>query len=154
MSQDLNVQTMAEYLEKRYNSKFLKLFASVCIFIFFIPYSAAVFMGLSYLFKVNFNINYTVALVLMGSFTALYMVMGGYKSMAIIDVIFGVIMLAGVFILLVFTLQKGNGISEITKGLSAINPQLTSLIGPPGLWTLFCLVFLTSVAPFGMPQLV
>ncbi len=154
MSREMKVQTMAEYLEKRYKSKFLKLFASICIFVFFIPYSAAVFMGLSYLFKVNFNLNYTVALVLMGSFTALYMVMGGYKSMAIIDVIFGGIMLVGVFILMVCTLNEGGGLVEITNHLSGIDPELTSLVGPPGVWTLFCLVFLTSVAPFGMPQLV
>lgn len=90
----------------------------------------------------------------MGGFTSLYMVMGGYKSMAMIDVLFGMIMIVGVCILLWFTIHEGDGISQITAKLSAINPQLTEAVGPPGLWKLFCLVFLTSVAPFGMPQLV
>jgi hypothetical protein len=60
-----------------------------------VPYSAAVFMGLSYLFTSNFGIAYEYALLFMGILTALYLVMGGYKSMSRIDMIFGFIMTAG-----------------------------------------------------------
>ncbi len=154
MSIEYEVSTMAEFFEKRYDSRFLKLFAGICIFVFFIPYSSAVFMGLSYLFKSNFNIDYTVALIIMGTFTAIYLVLGGYKSMAMIDVIFGIIMITGVFILFWFTLIKGNGLLNISKDLSSISPGLTKLVGPPGWWSLFCLIFLTSVAPMAMPQLI
>jgi solute:Na+ symporter, SSS family len=154
MSLEYNVSTMAEYFEKRYDSKFLKLFSALSIFVFFIPYSAAVFIGLSYLFKSNFNINYTAALIFMGLFTATYLVMGGYKSMTMMDVFFGMIMIAGVLILLGSTIRSGGGLESLTAGLHAIHPQLTGWVGPPGLWPLFCLVVLTSLAPLGMPQLV
>ena len=148
------VHTMPEYLERRYNSPLLKFFGAVCIFIFLIPYCSAVFMGLSYLFQSNFHLPYEWALALMGLFTAIYLVLGGYKSMAMIDVIFGMIMVAGVSILLWFTLSRGGGLNAMSAHLSAINPKLTATVGPPGAWPLFCLVFLTSVAPFAMPQLV
>ncbi|MCK5153906.1 MAG: sodium transporter, partial [Spirochaetales bacterium] len=83
MSLDLGVTTMSEYLEIRYNSRGMKLFASIIIFVFLIPYSGAVFIGLSYLFKYSFQgIEYWHAVVFMGVFTAIYLVMGGYKSMA------------------------------------------------------------------------
>ncbi len=154
MSVDYGVATMAEFFEKRYDSRFLKLFASLAVFVFFIPYSAAVFMGLSYLFQANFAIDYTLALVLMGGFTALYLSLGGYKSMAMVDVAFGMIMLAGVTILLGFTLKAGGGLGSITEQLRDVDPRLVSSVGPPGPWALFCLIFLTSVAPLGMPQLV
>ena len=154
MSVEYNVHTMAEYFEKRYDSKFLKLFASISIFVFFIPYTAAVFMGLSYLFRSTFGIDYTMALGFMGLFTAIYLVLGGYKSMTMIDVIFGIIMTAGVLILLGTTIHEAKGLGNITEGLRAINPKLVGAVGPPGLWPLFSLVFLTSVAPFAMPQLV
>jgi len=154
MSIEYKVHTMAEYLEKRYDSKFLKLFSAVSIFVFMIPYCAAVFMGLSYLFRSTFGVDYTLALAFMGLFTALYLVMGGYRSMTMIDVVFGMIMVVGVTLLLVTTLVKGGGMASITAGLSTINPKLTAIIGPPGWWPLFALVFLTSVAPFAMPQLV
>ncbi len=154
MSVEYNVATMAEFFEKRYDSRFLKLFASVCIFVFFIPYTSAVFMGLSYLFRANFGIDYTMALIVMGSFTSIYLVLGGYKSMAMVDVVFGMIMLVGVSILLGFTLNAGGGLMSITEQLNAIEPALTQAVGPPGLWSLFCLIFLTSIAPLAMPQLV
>lgn len=154
MSLDYGVSTMAEFFEVRYGSRFLKLFASLAVFVFFIPYSAAVFMGLSYLFQANFAIDYTLALVLMGGFTALYLSLGGYRSMAMVDVAFGMIMLAGVAILLGFTLKAGGGLASITTQLRDIEPRLVAPVGPPGPWALFCLIFLTSVAPLGMPQLV
>ena len=76
LSTQMHVTTMAEFLEKRYNSKIMKFLAAISIFIFFVPYSAAVFMGLSYLFETNFHIHYTYALLSMGGLTALYLVMG------------------------------------------------------------------------------
>ena len=154
MSVEYNVHTMPEFLEKRYQSRFLRLFSSICVFVFFVPYCAAVFMGLSYLFRSTFNIDYTLALVFMGLFTALYLVMGGYKSMAMIDVIFGMIMIVGVLLLFWSTIDQAGSLANITRCLSEINPKLTEVIGPPGWWPLFSLIFLTSVAPFAMPQLV
>ncbi|MCX6566314.1 MAG: sodium/solute symporter [Candidatus Aminicenantes bacterium] len=151
---ELKIATMAEYLERRYDSRFLKLFASVSIFVFFIPYSAAVFIGLSTLFKRNFGLDYVPALLFMGVLTAVYLVLGGYKSMTMMDVMFGILMLVGGGVMLIGVLSKTGGIAAATTGLNAINPKLTAAVGPPGLWPLFSLVFLTSVAPFGMPQLV
>ena len=149
-----NIHTMPEFLEKRYNSRLLKQLSALSVFVFFIPYSAAVFMGLSYLFESNFHIQYIHALIAMGTFTALYMILGGYKSMAMIDVFFGVIMVAGVCVLFGFTNAKGGGLEKIAADLAKINPRLAAPVGPPGWWPLFSLVFLTSVAPFGMPQLI
>jgi SSS family solute:Na+ symporter/sodium/proline symporter len=154
MSMEYGVHTMPEFFEKRYGSRFLKLFTALAVFVFFVPYSAAVFMGLSYLFRSTFNIDYTASLFLMGGFTAIYMVMGGYRSMTLIDVFFGTIMVAGVIVLFAFVVRRGGGFEEISAGLASIDPKLTEAVGPPGWWKLFCLVFLTSAAPFGMPQLV
>ncbi|MBC8415371.1 MAG: sodium/solute symporter [Candidatus Cloacimonetes bacterium] len=149
----LHVQTMPELLEARYNCSFLKIFTSAAIFIFFIPYTAAVFMGLSYLFEITFQMPYMYVLLFMGIFTGIYLVLGGYKSMAMIDVVFGMIMTIGVFILLACTISKGGGLPNIFTALKSINPKLAAPIGPSGFIPLFSLVFLTSIAPFAMPQL-
>jgi len=154
MSVELQVSTMPEFLEKRYASPFLKLIASLAVFLFLVPYSAAVFIGLSYLFKANFGLAFGTALAIMGLFTAFYLVLGGYKSMTMIDVVFGMIMCVGSAVLVGSTLQKGGGLSRIVAGLGTADPRFTAAIGPGGAWPLFALVFLTSVAPFAMPQLV
>ena len=109
MSDDLDVTTMAEFFDKRYRSPFLKLFTPIIIFIFFIPYSAAVFIGLAYLFRATFQINYVAALLFMGLFTAFYLILGGYKSMSLMDVVFGFIMIGGVSVLVFSTLNAGGG---------------------------------------------
>ena len=145
--------TMPDFLLKRYKAPELKLLASIVIFIFMIPYTAAVFMGLSYLFTSNFNIEYWHALAFMGFFTALYMVLGGYKSMAMIDMIFGIIMAVSVIVLFFSTVSEGGGLPQITFALRDIDPRLTQPIGPPGWWPLLSMVLLTSMAPFAMPQL-
>ncbi len=154
MSVAYKVSTLSEFLEKRYNSPLFKLLSSVVIFVFMVPYSAAVFMGLSYLFTTTFGIDYAYALLFMGLLTAIYLVLGGYKSMTRIDLIFGMIMTFGVIILYFSTLDAGGGLSGITASLRDIHPKLVSRVGPPGFWPLFSLVFLTSAAPFAMPQLV
>ncbi len=154
VTSEMGVTTMSEFLEKRYSSRLFKLLSALVIFIFMIPYSAAVFMGLSYLFTSTFGIPYLYALVFMGVLTSVYLVMGGYKSMAMIDMIFGIIMVASVTILFFSTLHEGGGLSNISAGLSAIDPKLTSAVGPPGFWALFSFICLTSVAPIAMPQLV
>lgn len=154
MSVDYKVSTLPEFFEKRYNSRALKLYSSIAIFVLFIPYSAAVFIGLSYLFKVTFNIDYTVALIFMGGFTGLYLVLGGYKSMTMIDVIFGIIMLLGCIVLASTTVSAAGGFGELSAKLYEYDPKLVSFIGPAGFWNLFYLIFLTSIAPFAMPQLI
>lgn len=154
MSVDLQVATMPEFLEKRYGSPFLKLIASLAVFLFLVPYSAAVFIGLSYLFKANFGLPFGAALAAMGLFTAFYLVLGGYKSMTMVDVVFGMIMCVGSAVLVGSTLAKAGGLGRLLAGLGEIDPRLTAAVGPGGAWPLFALVFLTSVAPFAMPQLV
>jgi SSS family solute:Na+ symporter/sodium/proline symporter len=154
MSVELQVSTMPEFLEKRYASPFLKLIASLAVFLFLVPYSAAVFIGLSYLFKANFGLAFGAALAVMGLFTAFYLVLGGYKSMTMIDVVFGMIMCVGSAVLVGSTLAKAGGLGKLVAGLGAADPRLTAAVGPGGAWPLFALVFLTSVAPFAMPQLI
>jgi SSS family solute:Na+ symporter/sodium/proline symporter len=154
MSVEMGVHTLSEYLEKRYASPLLKLIASIAIFIFLIPYSAAVFIGLSYLFASSFEgLQYWHAVIFMGVFTAVYIVLGGYKSMAMMDTVFGIIMTTGVLVLAGYTIHAGGGLAKITDSLRSIDPGLTAPVGPPGWWPLLSLVLLTSIAPFAMPQL-
>ena len=54
MTKKLNARTMPDYFEKRYNSKGMKILAAVIIFVFLVPYSAAVYKGLGSLFSAVF----------------------------------------------------------------------------------------------------
>ncbi|MDK2888584.1 MAG: solute:Na+ symporter, family [Thermoanaerobacter sp.] len=157
MTARLGAMTMPEFLEARYQSRAMKIYGALIIFIFLVPYSASVFMGLSYLFNQIFGLPYLYAALLMCLLTALYLVMGGYRAVALTDVIQGTVMLAGVGMLLYYVLgaPQVGGIVQGLERLAAINPGLVSPAGPGGQWLpLAALVVLTSLGPWGLPQMI
>ncbi|OAT79746.1 sodium:solute symporter family protein [Desulfotomaculum copahuensis] len=157
MTARLNAMTMPAFLEARYGSRNLKIFSALVIFIFLVPYSASVYMGLSYLFNQIFGIPYLFAALLMCLLTAVYLVMGGYRAVALTDFIQGLIMIAGVFVLLYFVIgaPQVGGLVQGLHRLAAVNPGLVSPAGPGNHWLpLASLVVLTSLGAWGLPQMV
>lgn len=155
MSSRLNVLTMPSFLEARYNSTNMKIFASMIIFIFFIPYSASVFMGLSYLFEQIFHVPYVAALVMMTVLTAVYLVLGGYIAVALVDLVLGLVMLAGVIVMVSYISghEAVGGILNSVSALKAVDPRLAAPVGPGGALGLISLIILTSLGTWGMPQM-
>jgi len=152
----LGALTMPAFLEARYDSKLMKIVAALIIFIFLVPYSASVYMGLSYLFEVVFDIPFVTALVFMAALTAVYLVMGGYFAVALTDFVQGFIMIAGVIVML-FCVVSDPHVGGITAGVAKLaeyDPRLVQPVGPPGLVPLLSLVILTSLGPWGLPQMV
>ncbi len=171
MSEKLNVQTLPDFLRVRYGTEYFKLVGSVVIFVFMIPYTAAVFSSLSYMFTSVFHLPYMTAVVIMAFIGALYLVLGGYKAAAKIDVVQGGIMVLGGIILAVATLRApevgglSQGIARMralgtftnTSGAVATGDDLISF-GFNGNWGLLMgiipFVLMTSWAPNGLPQMV
>ncbi len=89
MTQHLDSATMPQFFGQRFNSKALKLCASLIIFVFLIPYTASLYNGLSRLFGMAFSIDYSVCIILMAVLTAIYVIAGGYMATAINDFIQG-----------------------------------------------------------------
>ncbi len=156
MTARLNAMTMPEFLEARYDSRMLKVISAIIIFIFLVPYTASVYMGLSYLFEVNLGIPYLYALGFMAVLTAIYLIMGGYLALAITDLIQGVVMIIGVFIMVGTLVGQHGGFIESTRELMKPEyaPGLSAPTAIPGWLTLASLVIVTSFGPFGMPQMV
>lgn len=152
MTERLNVMTMPEFLEARYDSKPLKVVSALIIFIFLVPYSASVFMGLSYLFQEIFHIPFIQTLIGMAALTALYLVAGGYLAINLLDFIQGIIMLIGVSLMVFFVMIHPN-VGGIT-GLIEKIPQLPLPQGGQGWLSLISLVILTSLGSWGLPQMV
>lgn len=161
MTQHLDSATMPQFFGQRFGSKPLKIGASVIIFIFLIPYTASLYNGLSRLFGMAFNIDYSVCIVLMAVLTAIYVIAGGYMATAINDFIQGIIMLAGIVAVIVAVINgKGgfmaalDGLAQVTDETVASTPGIfASFFGPDPLNLLF-VVILTSLGTWGLPQMV
>src|SRR5512135_1387207 len=99
MTTRLNAITMPEFLRARYGSTALQVIAALVVFVFLVPYSASVLMGLSYLFEMTLHISYESALYFLTALTAVYLVMGGYFAVAVSDFIRGIVEFAGVMLM-------------------------------------------------------
>lgn len=161
MSQQLDSRTMPDFFEKRYGSKALKIAASAIVFIFLIPYTASLYNGLSRLFAMAFDIDYTVCIVIMAALTGVYVIAGGYMATAINDFIQGLIMLGGIVAVIAAVLNSHGGFMQAYEKLAAVNdPTASSMPGAfasffgPDPINLFAVVFLTSLGTWGLPQMV
>lgn len=168
ITQKLGAKTMPEFLEKRYGATGMKILAAVIIFVFLVPYSAAVYKGLGSLFGAIFpGVETWVWMLIMASLTAVYLVAGGYVATSYADLIQGVVMLAGVICLVVAVLTHKNvdGLSGLIRNLKAFaslpddpNPitgnQLTSIFGGSAFKFLCVNIMLTSFGTWGLPQMI
>lgn len=161
MTQHLNSATMPQFFGERFGSQPLKIGASVIIFIFLIPYTASLYNGLSRLFGMAFNIDYSVCIILMAVLTAIYVIAGGYMATAINDFIQGIIMLVGIVTVIAAVLNSKGGFMTAMDGLARITDEsvattpgiFASFFGPDPLNLMF-VVILTSLGTWGLPQMV
>lgn len=163
MTQHLNSKTMPDFFGSRFESKSMKIVASAIVFIFLVPYTASVYNGLSRLFGMAFDIPYTVCVIVMAAFTAVYVILGGYMATAINDFIQGIIMLFGICVVIAAVLNGQGGFMEAVKTMAEIPSDVPATLGQQGAFTSFFgpdpinllgVVILTSLGTWGLPQMV
>lgn len=168
MTKKLDAKTMSDYFEKRYGSRGIKILAAAIIFVFLLPYSAAVYKGLGSLFSAIFpGVDTWVWMLIIACLTAVYLVAGGYVATAYTNLIQGVIMIVGVVSLVIAVLAHGSvgGITGLFENLAAFeslpgdpNPttgeQLTNIFGGSAFKFLCINILLTSFGTWGLPQMI
>ena len=160
MTARLNALTMPEFLRARYASLPLQLISALVVFVFLVPYSASVYMGLSYLFQKTLGLQYNQALIFLAALTGVYLVMGGYFAVAVSDFIRGIVEFFGVLLMVALLAGMKGGIGATFGAL--LNPKYAPGLsgtlsgGPPfpGWVTLVSLVLITSFGPWALPQMV
>lgn len=159
VTEELDITTMPEFFEKKFNSKNLKIISSIVIFIFMIPYGASVYQGIGYMFESTFGISYIYCLVLIAVLTAIYLVLGGYVATAINSLIQGVIIFIGSICIFAFGFSDpalGGGIGTAIGKLSSlpdVGAEMMNLFGSnPVKLISFCIVL--GIGPVGLPQMI
>ncbi|MBP3637363.1 MAG: sodium:solute symporter [Clostridia bacterium] len=160
MTQHLDSATMPQFFERRFKSPALKIAASAIIFIFLIPYTASLYNGLSRLFGMAFDIDYSVCVIAMAILTGIYVIAGGYMATAINDFIQGIIMIVGIVAVIAAVLNSQGGFMEALNKLGQVSDPavsetpgiFASFFGPDPL-NLLGVVLLTSLGTWGLPQM-
>lgn len=159
MTQQLDSATMPDYFGKRFGDNKLKIFASIIVFIFLIPYTASLYKGLGSLFAMAFDIPYFVCIIVMAVVTAVYVLVGGYMATVWNDFIQGLVMLFGIVVIIIAVVANFGGLEQAIADLSQISSggeqlgEFTSFFGPD-LYGLIMVVILTSLGTWGLPQMV
>ncbi|MFW6061752.1 MAG: sodium:solute symporter family protein [Planctomycetota bacterium] len=139
MAHHLGAHTFAEFLGRRYGSRFLQVFAGTVIFLLIPLYAAAVLLGGVKFISVSFVVDQHLALLVFSVIVAAYVVTGGLKGVMYTEALQGGIMLAGMIILLVYTYQAIGGVTEGHEQLERISPMANPTFQKMGFrgWTEF-----------------
>ncbi len=165
MTHNLSVRTMPQFFEARYDCTALKIFAAVIIFVFLVPYSAAVYKGLGSMFATIFpNVSTNTWMLIIAVLTGVYLILGGYVATAYTDFVQGLIMIVGVFAMVIAITNSPSvgGFSQFYANLKAIpdngdgitGSQITSIFGGSSFKFLCVNIMLTSFGTWGLPQMV
>ncbi|CAM3384989.1 sodium/pantothenate symporter [Aeromicrobium ponti] len=150
-----NAVTLIDFLKERYNSKWVVWLSALSIIIFLFSAMAAQWVGGARLIESLTGLSYISALFIFAASVMVYVVIGGFRAVAVTDAVQGAIMFIGTLILLIAVIVAGGGISNIISDLSAENPNLITPYGfDGGLTPLYVSSFwiLVGVGVVGLPQ--
>lgn len=157
----LKLKTMPQFLDKRYSSPAMRLFACLVIFIFLVPYSASVYKGLASVADVLLGINVDICMIIIAVVAAFLLLFGGYLVQARADFMQGIVMMFGVVFLIVCVIRCDavGGFSGLAEYAHTLGAQPSAQNGLPELNTsqwisLWATVLMTSFGTWGLPQMV
>ena len=120
----LDAHTFPEFLGRRYESRFIQIYAGLVIFLFMPLYTAAVLIGGSEFIATHFGIPYAPALLVFAVLTAGYVVAGGLKGVMYTDALQGGIMFVGMTVLLIASYALVGGVVTGHTELTAMKSQV------------------------------
>ncbi|MDM5333691.1 sodium/pantothenate symporter [Ureibacillus composti] len=148
--------TLIDFLKKRYDSNVVIVLSAISIIVFLFASMTAQWVGGARLIESLTGLNYTVALLIFAVTVLVYVIIGGFRAVALTDALQGSIMIIGTVILLVATIIAGGGMDNIMDSLMQENPELLSPFGSDGSLTpLYVSTFwiLIGLGVIGLPQI-
>ncbi|GAK13033.1 sodium/pantothenate symporter [Geomicrobium sp. JCM 19039] len=157
MARRYNAVTIVDYMKGRYdNSKPVVILSALSIIIFLFAAMTAQWVGGARLIEAITGLPYTSALFLFAVAVLCYVIIGGFRAIAITDAVQGFVMFFGTLILLVGTIIAGGGLPNIMNDLAQENELLLTPFGHDGsLAALYVSSFwiLVGVGVVGLPQI-
>ena len=148
--------TLIDFLKQRYQSNVVIVVAAISIIVFLFASMTAQWVGGARLIESLTGLNYTGALLIFAVAVLAYVIIGGFRAVALTDALQGTIMIIGTVILLVATVIAGGGVSNIMDTLVAENPDFISPFGADrSLTPLYVSTFwiLIGLGVIGLPQI-
>ncbi|WP_062199098.1 sodium/pantothenate symporter [Massilibacterium senegalense] len=157
VARKIEAVTIIDFLKARYESKWVVILSAISIVLFLFAAMAAQWIGGGRLIESITNLPYQVSLFIFVLAVLVYVTIGGFRAVAITDLIQGIIMFFGTIIIFVAVVYAGGGIESIVDTLKQENPNLITPFGADGtLSKAFVSSFwiLVGIGVVGVPQVV
>ena len=114
-SEKLGAITIPDFFSKRFEegTNVIEAIAAVLIIIFFIPYVASGLQAIGKLFNTVFEINYMLGVIIGAVVILSYSILGGFGSVAIMDLIQSVIMTFALIVIVIFAVDRAGGMESV-----------------------------------------
>lgn len=127
-----NAVTMIDFLKVRYNSPAVAILSAVAIIVFLFSAMTAQWVGGGRLIESLTGLQYTTSLFIFAVAVLVYVIIGGFRAVALTDAIQGAIMVIGTLVLLIGVVIAGGGVDNIMADLLDENPRLVTPFGADG----------------------
>lgn len=154
VTRENGITSMPQLFEKTFQSRSMKLFSAIVIFVFLMPYSASVYKGLTSVCSVLLGISEMTCMIIIAIVSAVIVVAGGYVAALRADFVQGAVMLVGVgaLIFAVFNSDNVGGFADGFKNIADKTENLNlTAFDHIGLWAT---VMMTSLGTWGLPQMI
>lgn len=157
-TEQYNSLTFSSYFESRLadSSGTIRIFTAIMSLIFFTIYISAALVGLGLLFETLFLIRYETGILLGILIVIPYVFMGGYLTLAWIDLFQGLFLLAVILFVPLYLLPDVGGWSGIMAALQKrhLSSSLIPSLSFESLWTTFSMLAGWGLGYFGQPHIV
>ena len=133
----LSAVTFPDLMGRRYSDGFMQ-YASAAIILAGMPlYTSAILIGGARFLEKALNLPFGWAVIVLGLVTAVYVVAGGLIAVMYTNSLHGIVMFAGMTLLLLFTYSLLGGVVPAHEALTALGPLVPPELAAQGLtgWT-------------------
>lgn len=151
-----NAVTMIDFLKVRYKSSAVAILSAIAIIIFLFSAMTAQWVGGGRLIESLTGLQYTTSLFIFAISVLVYVIIGGFRAVAVTDAVQGAIMVVGTLVLLIGVIIAGGGIPAIMQDLLNENLNLVTPFGADGSLTaayVSSFWILVGVGVVGLPQM-
>lgn len=151
----LRAVSVTEVLKARYESPIVVVLVSLAIVVFAGAYVVAQMVGGARVLEAVTGLDYNWMLVIFGLTVILYTAFGGFRAVALTDVVQGIFMLFGAIVVWVGVLSATGGPTNLAEDVKGAAPDLIVLPGPGdlGVLMLFSFWVLLGVPVLALPHI-
>ncbi|KPK31838.1 MAG: sodium:proline symporter [Chlamydiae bacterium SM23_39] len=156
LTEKYNSLTLNAYFETRFNTGSIRIISSIISLIFFTFYISAGIIGFGFLVNSLFHLSYLTGITIGLFVISLYVFMGGYLTVAYIDLFQGLFLLLVITLIPFYILLKVGGLPVLSNALEIKN--LTKSLFPDFSFKTISSAFLISIGwgigYFGQPHII